>query len=265
VRGRRWDARTIDLDLLLYDQTVWQSPELVVPHPRIAWREFVLQPAAEVAGDWRHPQIGWTLGELLRHLRAAPNFVAISCPRGDHAARLAQSLSTIPGDQVILDPYPGEPVPSDLPTPLPKSVASTRRDDSWLQEQRQQLSARAATIRRDGPSPPAASTPHWWICDFWLPDSLRLLGIFPAERIPADGVDSLRRDLELLWPQVWHPKLLVVLQDPATQNTEAASWNQPLLTPFIQVPRLLGRTDQPSELLEEARAALRAMTTHPGE
>ncbi|MEX0714098.1 MAG: 2-amino-4-hydroxy-6-hydroxymethyldihydropteridine diphosphokinase, partial [Pirellulales bacterium] len=53
--GRRreivWGPRTIDLDLLLYGDAVIETPELTVPHPRMAFRRFVLQPAAEVAAD----------------------------------------------------------------------------------------------------------------------------------------------------------------------------------------------------------------------
>ena len=64
--------RTIDLDLLLYDQQVIDTPDLVIPHPRMHERRFVLAPAAEVAADFRHPIERATLGELLQRLPAAP-------------------------------------------------------------------------------------------------------------------------------------------------------------------------------------------------
>lgn len=63
-----WGPRTIDLDLLLYDQQVIHSPDLTVPHPRMHERRFVLAPAAEIAGDLRHPVQGATIDELLAGL-----------------------------------------------------------------------------------------------------------------------------------------------------------------------------------------------------
>ena len=60
--------RTLDLDLLLYGDAVIDTPTLTVPHPRMSFRRFVLEPAVEIAGDMVHPTIGWTLERLLDHL-----------------------------------------------------------------------------------------------------------------------------------------------------------------------------------------------------
>ncbi|MFC7400507.1 2-amino-4-hydroxy-6-hydroxymethyldihydropteridine diphosphokinase [Chelatococcus sp. GCM10030263] len=51
VRTRKWGPRTIDIDLLVYDGVQMASGDLVLPHPRIAERAFVLQPLAEIAPD----------------------------------------------------------------------------------------------------------------------------------------------------------------------------------------------------------------------
>ncbi len=71
-RAVRWAARTLDVDLLLYDRQIVNSPELQVPHPRMTTRRFVLEPAADVAAEMVHPLTGWTIGKLLQHLREAP-------------------------------------------------------------------------------------------------------------------------------------------------------------------------------------------------
>ncbi len=93
-RSRRWEARQLDLDLLLYDSLVIYTSSLQVPHPGLVYRRFVLEPAAAVASRMVHPLLGWTISELLAHLNLAPNYVALAGgsyrQRAEFAARLAQ-------------------------------------------------------------------------------------------------------------------------------------------------------------------------------
>ncbi|MCA9307065.1 MAG: 2-amino-4-hydroxy-6-hydroxymethyldihydropteridine diphosphokinase [Phycisphaerales bacterium] len=68
--GRRWASRTLDLDLVMYDTMVLDTPGLTLPHPRMHERRFVLEPCAQIAPWARHPVTGMTVLQMLGALRA---------------------------------------------------------------------------------------------------------------------------------------------------------------------------------------------------
>ena len=76
------DPRPIDIDILLFGESVVRSAELEIPHPRMAERRFVLAPLAEIAGSVRHPIVKQTIAELL----AATIDRSQVRPYRDHAA-----------------------------------------------------------------------------------------------------------------------------------------------------------------------------------
>ncbi len=73
VRKIHWGPRTLDLDILFYDDEIIGTERLVVPHPDMAARDFVLKPMAEIA-PWKvHPVTGKTMARMLRDLEEAGN------------------------------------------------------------------------------------------------------------------------------------------------------------------------------------------------
>ncbi len=66
IRREKWGPRTLDLDLLLYDDLILDTPTLTLPHPRMTERAFVLVPLAEIAPDWVHPVTKSAIGEILQ-------------------------------------------------------------------------------------------------------------------------------------------------------------------------------------------------------
>ena len=131
-RRVRWEARTIDLDLLAYGDSVTKTPTLQVPHPRMSYRPFVLDPACEVAPDWRHPELGLDLKSLRRILREGDNSIRVV---GRYAASLAsliqaqltdQSLAKQDTPQVIWKPHTQDSTPGNkLTIGIERSVYGT--------------------------------------------------------------------------------------------------------------------------------------------
>ena len=80
--GPRWGPRPIDLDLLLYGDVVMDSGELILPHPGLAERAFVLVPLAEIAPEACHPVLNRTVRELLA--LACEEGVTLAAPAGWH-------------------------------------------------------------------------------------------------------------------------------------------------------------------------------------
>jgi 2-amino-4-hydroxy-6-hydroxymethyldihydropteridine diphosphokinase len=68
VRQEHWGARTLDLDLLLYEQQIIDTPSLQLPHPRMNERAFVLIPLVEIAPDWIDPRSAQSIAALCNKL-----------------------------------------------------------------------------------------------------------------------------------------------------------------------------------------------------
>lgn len=95
-RRIRWDSRTLDLDLILYDNRIIDEPGIQVPHPRMSFRRFVLQPAIEIAWDMFHPVCQTTLAQLWMRLQEPGDGILLVVEPGkDHRFATEPSLQEL--------------------------------------------------------------------------------------------------------------------------------------------------------------------------
>jgi 2-amino-4-hydroxy-6-hydroxymethyldihydropteridine diphosphokinase len=71
--GKKWGPRVIDIDILLYDMLIMNEDELIIPHPLMHERMFVLAPLSEIAPEKVHPVINRTIRELLKEKVSGPD------------------------------------------------------------------------------------------------------------------------------------------------------------------------------------------------
>ncbi len=114
-RDRRWEARRIDLDILLYEQERVWTPHLKIPHPRMCMRRFILLPALDVAAGWTDPVTQRTLRELSQPLQAGPG-----------------SLWLVSQDRAIAQPWLQEVAELASAQIVPADETQTRRTSRWV-------------------------------------------------------------------------------------------------------------------------------------
>jgi 2-amino-4-hydroxy-6-hydroxymethyldihydropteridine diphosphokinase len=166
-RAERWGPRTIDLDLLLYDDAVLDRPELTIPHPRMSTRRFVLEPCVEIAPDFLHPLAGCSVRDLLDAISAAHPHVAVIGVPGSGAPEVAAAVADMTFARLVH-------APAALPFCGDEALFGQRWEDA--------LAESAAALRHE----PSPDDLHGTISDFWL-DAFPLAaeGCLPADRITA--------------------------------------------------------------------------------
>lgn len=190
TRAVRWGARTLDLDLLLYDDVVMNGKDLVLPHPRMAFRRFVLVPAAEIAPNMSHPVLRRSMMQLLEHLEQAPNYVAITGAANVGKSQLVTAVAAKTEAVTVLEGRrSGQSRDSSLWTPLEKEL-------EFLSRRCELLQSVASTDKE-----------RYVISDFWLAQCLA----YARELSPED-----RQQLEVALldccRQVVSPKLIVFVE-----------------------------------------------------
>jgi 2-amino-4-hydroxy-6-hydroxymethyldihydropteridine diphosphokinase len=265
TRGERWEPRTIDLDLLLYGDEVWDAPSLSLPHPRMAHRRFVIEPVAEIAGDVVHPTIGWSMTRLRDHLRTALPYVAIAGPLPSPKSWLADQVARQLSGRFVHEPY-------SLGRETPESGAGGRVEIPFLNQAAWALSADLW----DGPEMLRVS-------DFWFDECL----LHAEATLPPEKLAVFRTEWETSLERITRPKLLVIL-DAASESIQEETagedlgdeqpWRRAVLLEESDMLRqaILDRASQPgqgpvlrllaadlSTALDETVAAIQAMQGEP--
>ncbi len=114
----RWDARIVDLDLLLFGDQIIAEQDLTVPHPRMSFRRFVLEPASKIAAEMVHPDSGLSINELLDRINQRENHLLWVSDRISQSRAIADQCGDILSDWSIefVDSLPKKP------HPIPKLV-----------------------------------------------------------------------------------------------------------------------------------------------
>ena len=188
-RDCRWQARTIDLDLLLYGELVYDSPELTIPHPRMATRRFVLEPSVEIAAELHFPPASCTVADLLDNISVTHPLVAVVGVPGSGAAEVAAAVADATLARLITAPVP-------LPIGLGGEAAGER------------LLEMTAAWRQPLLADSWEDDPHGTILDYWL-DAVPAVA---ADEVPAADREHFERSYERLAGDVIAPHVAIFLK-----------------------------------------------------
>jgi len=163
-RETRWGPRTIDLDLLLYDDCVLKTECLQVPHPRMTTRRFVLEPAAAIAADLKHPVAGCTIRELLENISERHLHVAVVGVPGSGAPEIADAVADVTLSRLIHAPAPLPLSSFGAPNGEQSAIKEEPVDQLLLLSQKYA----APLLKTNWPV-----DPHGTVTDYWI-ESIRL-------------------------------------------------------------------------------------------
>ena len=185
VRVVRWGERTLDLDLLLYGDTIrgrhpkisvfWSAMPtgLQVPHPWLPYRRFVLAPAAEIAADMVDPVTKKSIAQLLANLDRRPSYVALA---GHHNPRMRRLFGRLTQSLNAAGVSGGRPCWDEAflarvnKRTLPAGNDPAKRQsfvDEWLRLRESALGELTEVLRADRWSEMSLAD-QWVVSDFWL-------------------------------------------------------------------------------------------------
>lgn len=122
ARGEKWSSRTIDLDILLFGEEIINEPKLIVPHPQMHLRSFVLKGLCEIDGQLLHPVLKESVEKLAERLGGGdfvfspnlPQLVSVAGVIGVGKTTLVKKVSELFGCRQLLEPYDENPFLSEV-------------------------------------------------------------------------------------------------------------------------------------------------------
>jgi len=216
-RDRRWEARRIDLDILLYDDVRIWTPQLKIPHPRMCMRRFILVPALDVAPDWIDPVSQWSIGQMAQSLQAGPGNLLLLAeePEGyedwlpeitrqsrAEVIPLGQAKSNAPTRWLSLCSYAG--LHTHLADVRYSQASGARHVDQSLSKLVMVLAPASQSPLSDPDSGKWETSnlelaAHWRLVAEPLPDPLSPLGAFGVCESPAIGPRYLLSSGDRAW------------------------------------------------------------------
>ena len=242
VRSQHWGERVIDLDLLLYDRMELKTPSLELPHPRMGFRRFVLEPAAEIAPEMVYPINGWTIGELLANLNRPEKYIATEFLPGD----VLSDLKLIPGIRILKSPD----FPAIATEGITRNVSLLRKEalDGYCAfvDERARLIDKVHSPESRG----------WTISDFWFDDVE--LWIDGCSNSGLLDMAYFTDHLQAIRSRIVAPKLVLTPRalpglEPIIVAIDRLR-RRPEASPVLMLPH-----DDPNQCRDEVLAAMQAM------
>jgi len=214
VREEHWGPRTLDLDLLTYDDLVLHTPRLTLPHPRMSYRKFVLDGLLEIAPHERHPLIGRSYVDLLKHLETVPNYVAFVGPSmagaADFRSQFAAEAADCGSSKLV------DATPRNVPAFAELAASPSLDMGTTIKFTKARIAAIRESLRDAGDK--------WIVDDGWLAAELMLMARRTSSLERRTSIKELQSHLEE-WKSAWveldkevrgfdvaTPKLLAVLR-----------------------------------------------------
>ncbi len=228
-RDERWGPRTIDLDLLLYDNQIVDEPDLKIPHPQMHLRSFVLKGLCELAPDFVHPVLGHNMRELSKRLNGGdyradsekPQLISIAGNIGVGKTTLAAGLAERLAAAFIPEKYDDNPY-------LPQVYAG--KTELALDSELFFLESGASQLRED-----RLSASRRYISDYVFDKAL----IYASGWLNDSDLVAYRKHYESAGSNVAAPLLVIYLQDTLENCLERIHqrnrpYEQQIEAPFLE-------------------------------
>ena len=202
-QSEHWGPRTIDLDLLLYDDVVITEPDLTIPHPQLHLRSFVLKGMCELDASKNHPLLGRSMERLYGRLNGKdfhldtnkPQLVSIAGNIGVGKTTLAAGLADRLNAKFISEKYDDNPF-------LPEVYAG--KTELALDSELFFLSSSASQLRNDQLFPP-----HRYVSDYVFDKAL----IYASSWLDESDLEVYRKHYAAVNDGVSAPILVIYMQD----------------------------------------------------